>query len=44
MSSKIVEIGSIIDFPSTNSKITKEFCLKNEGKIPVYASSKEVMS
>jgi len=33
-------ISEIIDFPETNSKITKEFCKKNKGNIPVYASSK----
>ena len=27
-------------FPNTNSKITRKFCNDNEGKIPVYASSK----
>ena len=37
---KLVKIGSLFDFPSTNSKITKEYCNSNQGKIPVYASSK----
>jgi type I restriction-modification system DNA methylase subunit len=34
-----VKIGDIFDFPSTNSKITKEYCNKHIGDIPVYASS-----
>jgi type I restriction-modification system DNA methylase subunit len=41
---KTVKIGDIFDFPSTNSKITKEFCEKNKGNIPVYASSKDEKS
>ncbi|MDR0829757.1 MAG: N-6 DNA methylase [Prevotellaceae bacterium] len=36
-----VKIGDIFNFPSTNSKITKEFCEKHKGNIPVYASSKD---
>jgi len=36
-----IPISKIFIFPSTNSKITKEFCNKNQGKIPVYASSKD---
>ena len=38
------EIGKLFDFPSTNSKITKEFCNNNIGEIPVYASSKDEIS
>jgi hypothetical protein len=38
---KEVLVGDIFDFPSTNSKITKEFCNNNKGNIPVYASSKD---
>ena len=38
---KEVLINDIFDFPSTNSKITKEYCIKNKGDIPVYASSKD---
>jgi type I restriction enzyme M protein len=41
---KEVEIGDLFNFPSTNSKITKEFCNKNKGEIPVYASSKDEIS
>jgi type I restriction-modification system DNA methylase subunit len=41
---KEVFIGDIFDFPSTNSKITKEFCNNNKGNIPVYASSKDEKS
>lgn len=41
---KGIEIGKLFDFPSTNSKITKEFCNKNKGEIPVYASSKNEKS
>ena len=37
---KAIPIGDIFEFPSTNSKITKEFCNKHKGNIPVYASSK----
>jgi len=33
-------IKFIVDFPKTNSKITREFCQQNKGEIPVYASSK----
>ena len=38
---KEVFIEDLFDFPSTNSKITKEFCNLNKGNIPVYASSKD---
>ncbi len=38
---KEVFIGNLFEFPSTNSKITKEFCNINKGSIPVYASSKD---
>ena len=41
LSIKEVFIGDIFDFPSTNSRITKEFCNNNQGNIPVYASSKD---
>lgn len=41
---KEIKINNIIDFPETNSKITKAFCIKNEGDIPVYASSKSEFS
>jgi len=41
---KSVQIGEIFDFPQTNSGITKEFCIKNSGEIPVYASSKNEKS
>jgi type I restriction enzyme M protein len=37
---KSQKIGILFDFPTTNSKITKEFCNNNKGDIPVYASSK----
>jgi len=37
---KTFEVQEIFDFPETNSGITKEFCIKNKGDIPVYASSK----
>jgi len=37
---KEIEIGKLFDFPETNSKITKDFCNRNKGTIPVYASSK----
>ncbi|MGC1176565.1 MAG: restriction endonuclease subunit S [Candidatus Saccharimonadales bacterium] len=39
-----VEIGDIFNFPETNSKITKKFCLNHKGSIPVYASSKDKTS
>lgn len=38
---KSVAISDIFDFPETNSKITKKFCIKHKGDIPVYASSKD---
>jgi hypothetical protein len=41
---KQVLIGSVFDFPETNSKITKKFCLAHKGTIPVYASSKDELS
>jgi type I restriction-modification system DNA methylase subunit len=41
---KSVKIKDICNFPTTNSKITKEFCLKHQGSIPVYASSKNERS
>lgn len=41
---KETRIGDIFDFPETNSKITKAFCLKNTGTIPVYASAKSETS
>lgn len=41
---KTFQIGEILDFPKTNSKITKDFCIKNSGNIPVYASSKDATS
>ena len=37
---KKIAIGDLFYFPSTNSKITKKFCIKHRGEIPVYASSK----
>ena len=37
---KEISIGELFEFPPTNSKITKKFCIKNKGEIPVYASSK----
>ena len=37
-------IDEIFDFPETNSKITKKFCIKHKGDIPVYASSKDEKS
>ncbi len=39
-----MEIGKLFEFPSTNSKITKEYCKSNSGDIPVYASSKNEAS
>lgn len=39
-----VAIGDIFDFPETNSNITKKFCNKHKGSIPVYASSKDEKS
>lgn len=39
-----VSIGTIFDFPETNSKITKKFCNQHRGEIPVYASSKSETS
>lgn len=41
---KQVQIDEIITFPATNSKITKAFCRKHKGDIPVYASSKDEKS
>ena len=38
---KEVKIDDIVDFPETNSHITKQFCMRNSGNIPVYASSKD---
>jgi restriction endonuclease S subunit len=38
---KEVKIEDIADFPETNSHITKQFCRRNSGNIPVYASSKD---
>lgn len=35
------EIGYLFDFPETNSKITKKYCIEHAGSIPVYASSKD---
>ncbi len=37
-------IGDIFEFPETNSKITKAYCNKHKGSIPVYASSKNEYS
>jgi len=37
---KIVDLSTIFDFPPTNSGITKEFCDRNKGNIPVYGCSK----
>lgn len=37
-------IGELFYFPKTNSKVTKEFCRKYKGNIPVYASSKDEKS
>lgn len=37
-------IGDLFYFPKTNSKITKSFCNKHKGNIPVYASSKDEKS
>jgi len=39
--SKKVTVEDIFDMPPTNSKITKKFCFKNKGHIPVYGCSKE---
>lgn len=39
-----VAIGTIFDFPETNSKITKKFCNHHKGAIPVYASSRSEFS
>lgn len=44
LSYKEEEMSKFFDFPSTNSKITKEFCNKHIGTIPVYASSKDEKS
>ena len=41
---KKVLIGDLFEFPSTNSKITKKFCVEHPGDIPVYASSKNKKS
>jgi len=41
---KEIKIGVLFDFPETNSKITKDFCNRNKGIIPVYASSKDETS
>lgn len=43
-SMKEIKIGDLFDFPETNSKITKDFCNRNKGEIPVYASSKDETS
>ena len=40
ISMKEIVIGELFDFPETNSKITKDFCNRNKGTIPVYASSR----
>lgn len=34
---KSFKIGELFDFPPINSGITKEFCVKNKGNIPVYS-------
>lgn len=41
---KKVSIGQLLTFPATNSKITKVFCQRHKGNIPVYASSKDEKS
>ena len=38
---KSVPIGELFSFPATNSNITKEYCNRHPGFIPVYASSKD---
>jgi len=37
---KLIMLEDIFDIPPVNSGITKTFCKKNRGKIPVYGSSK----
>ncbi len=39
--SRTVALSEIFRFPETNTGITKQFCLDNQGDVPVYASSKE---
>jgi len=34
---KLFEVNKLFDFPPINSGITKEFCNKNKGDIPVYS-------
>jgi type I restriction enzyme M protein len=34
-------LSNLFDFPATNTNITKEFCIKNEGDIPVHGCSKD---
>jgi hypothetical protein len=41
---KRMKVGKIFDSPPTNSGITKEYCLKNEGEIPVYGCSQSESS
>jgi len=38
---KEVKLKDILDFPESNSHITKEFCMRNSGNIPVYGASKD---
>ncbi|MGB8656265.1 MAG: restriction endonuclease subunit S [Candidatus Zixiibacteriota bacterium] len=35
-----VKLSTLFDFPETNSRITKSFCQKNKGTVPVYGCSK----
>jgi hypothetical protein len=37
---KLVSVEDVFGFPKTNSGITREFCLKNKGDVPVYGCSK----
>ncbi|MCX5633671.1 MAG: restriction endonuclease subunit S [Phycisphaerae bacterium] len=39
-----VNIGKIFDFPETNTGMTKQFCEKNKGNIPVYGCSESESS
>ena len=41
---KKISIGDLFEFPETNSRITKNYCNRNIGNIPVYASSKDEKS
>jgi restriction endonuclease S subunit len=41
---KTVKLCQILDFPETNSGMTKELCQQNKGNIPVYGCSKSEAS